>query len=1588
MNVNENRRCCFCGETIENLALHGGIRKIRCESCGHEWIEPSKETLQEIYDLHTFCDEVISIMSQPGTLRQKRELWQSNTKLKNLFGKYGAQTERKAFFAICCAAYQTCGFLEYKNFNDRDTEKQANEWYQVAKDYLDAYSAERTVTSSDKQILKRYVRLYEKRLLHKKRNRSLITVSVVGGVLVLGLTAGAIIGSSYTPVTEDPATGITITVPNDAVSIFDKFNVQIDAEQKSQKSVAYVDAKNALRNETGTFVLYDIALLGGKEKLDFDGSVKVEVPIPEGFDTSALKVYHIASDEEYEEIPCSVSLAKNTVTFHTTHFSYYAIAERHPLVSFDTVGAGEIERQSVKRDTLASEPTAPQKTGYTFGGWTADGELWDFAEDTVKKDVTLTAKWIPNQYGITLEANGGSLQTQSFSIAYMSTFASLPESVTKNGYTFLGWYTSASGGTQVTRDTVMQTAGDLTLHARFEANENQIHFHANGGTGTMADVTLTTDASAKLPAVTFTRPGYLFLGWSSAAEGEVEYANKGSYLMGPAPSYTLYAIWQAKVNTLSFHANGGEGTMEKLSLRTDQTVTLPANGFTKPGYHFAGWSFSANGKAVLADLSTYQMGAGEVITLYAVWEKNSNTLVFNSNNGIGAMAPISVKTDETAALPVCAFTKKGYTFLGWSDAPNGRVLYADGSQYLMGIASSYTLYAVWEANEYHVSFDANGGTGEMASLNIRTDEKRPLPANKFERPGYIFKGWNTAHGDVIEYADLAEYTMTAAKDVVLYAVWEERKNELHFQSGGGSGTMDMMLIKTGQTVSLPANAFARPGYTFIGWSKTNGGAVNFAPGALYQMGADQKYTLYAVWKVNRNTVKFHANGGEGAMPDTYGNTDSTMTLPACAFTREGYVFIGWSKTAGSRTADYAAGATYTVGPESVNTLYAVWSGKPNRIAFHANGGEGAMNPTVIPTGDTAALTENRFTKRGHTFLGWAEAPDGEARWSNTADFTVETYGNRTLYAVWIPTDYEISLETRVGDALDKIIYTVNDTVELPVLTLEHYVFEGWYANADFSGDRVEGFENETENKVFYAKWIPVEYTLTFEGTSLPSVKYNADSEGIVLPTPERTGYTFLGWFTDADRTEENRISEVPAGSAGDRTFYPKWEAIAYTVVYDPNGGEGEMQSSDHVYDVHSALHENKFTRTHYIFIGWSLSKDGGKIYADRESVLNLTGESGTVTLYAQWEAIRYTVSFDPNGGDPIAPHDYTVNDLPYALPTPTRAGYRFVGWYDPDGPDKTAVGAIPENSSGNKAYRAQWVMEEYTVSWMPIPNGALTVTRVAAQLSGAALGVLRDGDTVYYGDKLEIAYTADTGYHFEASGSAVFTRTLDVTRSVTADDVTVTPVRNPYTIVYDGNGGTPSIPSEKGVYGSADKITATASRHGWIFLGWADTNGNPVSERDPNHGAAQGETVTLYAQWKPIDSHSYAYGSFVVSNELNGAKGYYATLTDVFDLEYLKNQGYTVHVSLSFTLHTSEKIKCAVGMYNGTRDIDPKIFGNGVEELSSGSHSRVYGTARRCSDLGNPQIGFLFAENSSNPFFLFTKSYTVENLIMTVSFTK
>ena len=260
----------------------------------------------------------------------------------------------------------------------------------------------------------------------------------------------------------------------------------------------------------------------------------------------------------------------------------------------------------------------------------------------------------------------------------------------------------------------------------------------------------------------FTRAGYTFAGWSKTAAGTVAVANSANY--NTAGNVTFYAVWTAVNYTVTFNANGGTGTMSAMTF-TVAGKALTANAFTRAGYTFAGWSKTATGAVTIANSANYAT-AGNV-TLFAVWTPINYAITFNANGGTGTMTNQTF-TVAGAALTKNTLTRAGYTFSGWATTASGTVAFADSANY--NAAGNVTLYAVWTAVNYTVTFNANGGTGSMAAMTF-TVTGRALTKNTFTRTGKTFGGWaTTAAGTTVAYADGA--TINTAGNVTLFAIWK------------------------------------------------------------------------------------------------------------------------------------------------------------------------------------------------------------------------------------------------------------------------------------------------------------------------------------------------------------------------------------------------------------------------------------------------------------------------------------------------------------------------------------------------------------------------------------------------------------------------------------------------------------------------------------------------------------------------------------------------------------------------------------------------------------------------------------------------
>lgn len=150
----------------------------------------------------------------------------------------------------------------------------------------------------------------------------------------------------------------------------------------------------------------------------------------------------------------------------------YVVGSATHTVTFNSDGGSEVAAaDNVTHGATVSAPTAPTKSGYTFIGWYKDDEfnsVWTFETDAVTADITLYAKWESNKYTVTFDANGGNaVEPASKEVTYGETYGDLPTPTRSGSYSFRGWFTASSGGTQVTADTVVSLTEGQTLYAQW-----------------------------------------------------------------------------------------------------------------------------------------------------------------------------------------------------------------------------------------------------------------------------------------------------------------------------------------------------------------------------------------------------------------------------------------------------------------------------------------------------------------------------------------------------------------------------------------------------------------------------------------------------------------------------------------------------------------------------------------------------------------------------------------------------------------------------------------------------------------------------------------------------------------------------------------------------------------------------------------------------------------------------------------------------------------------------------------------------------------------------------------------------------------
>ena len=574
---------------------------------------------------------------------------------------------------------------------------------------------------------------------------------------------------------------------------------------------------------------------------------------------------------------------------------------------------------------------------------------------------------------------------------------------------------------------------------------------------------------------------------------------------------------------------------------------------------------------------------------------------------------------------------------------------------------------------------------------------------------------------------------------VTVEVTESRSLYVSYNANGGSGAPGKTYFYgTTESITLSATVPTRTGYTFKGWA-TSSSATTATYSAGQNIGTrTSNLTLYAVWQINTYTVSYkkgsYGTGTDTSATKTY---NVALTLKGAIFTRTGYTQDGWSINSNGSTKDYNLSASYTA--NSAITLYPHWSLNTYKLTISQGSGSTiSVNRTSSPIGggSTGALSNNATIYYNDVLAISISANTGYDIGTHTVNGSNWTSGNHT-----------------VKGATSVVSTATKKTFKLTIT----------------QGSKSTATVNRTESPIGGASTGNLSTNATLYYNDKLKVTFSA-SGGYHVTTHTVNGSTFTSGNTHTATTAVTVVSAAAANT--------------YTVKFNANrgtaSGSGTMADQSYTYDAAQNLRTNTFTRYYTVsfdgngitnpasqnasstFNGWATSASGSKVYDNSQSVKNLTTtNNGTVNLYAVWT----------NGS--------------VTLPTPTRAGYTFNGWYTAaTGGTKIGNGGASYTPTAAITLHAQWTRINYKLTLTKSDTGVtVSVTRNGTALSNNA--------TIYYGDSLTVTYTVTAGYEILTHTINGSNFTSPATVSVTGNtEVVVTVKTSAHVYIGDGTNWT------------------------------------------------------------------------------------------------------------------------------------------------------------------------------------------------------
>lgn len=691
----------------------------------------------------------------------------------------------------------------------------------------------------------------------------------------------------------------------------------------------------------------------------------------------------------------------------------------------------------------------------------------------------------------------------------------------------------------------------------------------------------------------------LFNGWR--IEGSDTIYRSGDSLIAERPIIFVPVLDDAREIPLIVD---GE-TIGTINVNIGSMTTIAADDPSDPDRFFMGWVSDGVGPLFKGDSALLD----GVDSLCATWRDKLLFTVTYLSDGLEIPGSSCTVKERDRAVIHADVTKEGCVLKGWSD---GSSVIEDGSEIVM--TRSITLEAVW---------DAGGTDAVQFKVTYRTDPEKtrlyPSGASvsvedaSETRHGYRFAGWSdTEEGEVaLRVGDTFEISC----DRILYPIWKELpRYTVTYHPDTGSPVVERIL--EGDSAIIKGKLCERPGYEFLGWSRTANGTA-MAEGT--ELPVYSNIDLYPIWKEeDRYTVTYHMNGGKVMVPADPGDDFIISFTPE---KRRGFSFEGWSLTPDGAKR-YSDGDTVRLSGDM--DLYAVW--KALKVCSVVYMTDPPTNAKPAYEGEEFEIGFEPAATTGFEFIGWSLERNGEVDYVRGDSIVLD--GDVALYPVWRESASFI-IEFRLDDrTVTKKVYE-GQRISLSCQEAERYGYEllGWSREYGGSKDYDVGFEIVPRmSMALYPVWkaVPV-FTVTYHGLAVEPVTALLGETLTLREGPVKNGSTFQGWSTS-----EGGPVEYKAGGRmtvlSDMHLYPVWgDDPVFVITYLCD--DGIRTFTYRPGDVATLLGEQ--TKAGYSFGGWSLTPNGSVDYLAGTTLR----VSSDLDLYPVWTKIAPNTPAGPSDGE-------------------------------------------------------------------------------------------------------------------------------------------------------------------------------------------------------------------------------------------------------------------------------------------------------------------------------------------------------------------